>query len=603
MRFFANRQQIYDGASPLTIATPYAENDLLELQHKQVNDEVRITHPKYPPYKLRRLGEASWEISVIEFDAPPLLDENLTDVTIAASAVTGTAIDLIASDDIFEDGHIGAYFRIGHKVPAQAEKEAIDGDGNGTALPILGTFVLRTSGTWTADVIVERSEDGTTEWEPIVVVTSADDRNVNQEIEATTLAYYRIVIDNYVSNTDGLAVIEAPETVIYGYVKIIDVGSPGAATADVTRDLYSTDATVLWSEGAFSTVRGYPRACALHESRLIYGGTTNDPQTLWGSVIDDFDNFEKGLTAADSWTYQLASEQLNTIQWILSHRYLFVGTTGSEFVVRGDAYGATIVPTTPPDVKQHSRYGSDYMPAIICDGNVLFVERKGRIVNELIYNSTTEQFEATQLTLMAEHITESGIVQMAWQSDKRILWAVRTDGTLIGLTYNKAQKVIGWHRHETDGVVESVSVIYGDHDSEDEVWLVVARDVGTSLVLLSEDESIEYASGAYVSLGTNIAVPATPSLTFQIKNTSIIPIVLGDIELATDFDSTSFRSGFSITTNPTGNTVQPGATEEVTVGFTGTQTGSYAMRLDVFHDDIAEPFSLFMVATATAGGT
>ena len=78
---------------------------------------------------------------------------------------------------------------------------------------------------------------------------------------------------------------------------------------------------------------------------------------------------------------------------------------------------------------------------------------------------------------MSEHITAPGIVETAYQrSPDQILWCIRSDGQLVGCTYERQQEVVGWHRHITDGLFESVACIPGP--TQDEVWVVVNRTIG-----------------------------------------------------------------------------------------------------------------------------
>jgi len=242
--------------------------------------------------------------------------------------------------------------------------------------------------------------------------------------------------------------------------------------------LYSTDATAIWAEGAWSGHRGYPRACTLHEQRLLFGGTSHQPSTIWGSQIDDFENFARGTDDDQSYVFTLAGLELNAIQWMASLKSLLIGTTGSEWRVIGDELGAPITPTKV-SAKQFSYYGSEYLQAENTGEVVLFVERKARRLREV--RPDADSFAVTDLTLLAEHLTRDGrIVQMAWQRDARILWCVTSDGRLLGMTYNREQAVLGWHRHVTDGYFRSVATVYGDSDAADEVWVVVERTIGTS---------------------------------------------------------------------------------------------------------------------------
>ena len=76
--------------------------------------------------------------------------------------------------------------------------------------------------------------------------------------------------------------------------------------------------------------------------------------------------------------------------------------------------------------------------------------------------------------------------EMTFQQQRdSIIWAVTNEGELIGLTYEREQSVVGWHRHTTGGTFESVATIYGE-DEEDEVWVIVKRTINGSTVRFIE---------------------------------------------------------------------------------------------------------------------
>ena len=112
---------------------------------------------------------------------------------------------------------------------------------------------------------------------------------------------------------------------------------------------------------------------------------------------------------------------------------------------------------------------------------ILYLERGGKKVREFIYNLERDQFVAPDMTILAEHITTDGIIDIAYQSKPdSILWCVLEDGNTASLTYNREQDVVAWATHSTDGDFESVAVIPGA--DEDEVWFFVQRVVDSNSV-------------------------------------------------------------------------------------------------------------------------
>ena len=87
-------------------------------------------------------------------------------------------------------------------------------------------------------------------------------------------------------------------------------------------------------EPVWSAAHGYPNTVTFHESRLWMGNSTSRPQTLWGSVIGEFFNFDRGVGGDDeSIDITLDTDQVNAIYHIVSGRHLQVFTSGGEFYI------------------------------------------------------------------------------------------------------------------------------------------------------------------------------------------------------------------------------------------------------------------------------
>ena len=47
------------------------------------------------------------------------------------------------------------------------------------------------------------------------------------------------------------------------------------------------------------------------------------------------------------------------------------------------------------------------------------------------------------MTILAEHITEGGITEVDYaQEPDAIYWAIRSDGVLLGMTFNREEDVV-----------------------------------------------------------------------------------------------------------------------------------------------------------------
>lgn len=409
-------------------------------------------------------------------------------LTIAVSNVSGVGRTMTASEPLFKAGHIGSYWQITHR-RENAYSELVSAEptmsaATSTAVLISGEFTVNSYGSWDATLYLEKNLNGT--WETVQSWKSKEDRNVAHigRVDEPTEMRLRIT-DGTASESLAAAVprfvLEGYEPRVNGLVKIKALGAlnedgkTATATVDVVSNLFSTDPTVLWTEGAWSGERGFPRTVALHAQRLWFGGTRTEPMRLWGSVTNDYNNFRRSTFDDASVSFVPAANQSNGLQWLASYGSdLVFGTVADEWTLSGGTDDGPITPTSV-NVQRRSGYGSAYLPALLLGGVIVFAQRGGLKFRQVAPKENGLVWQAADLNVLAEHVARSGIRQFAVMNmPQTILWAVTNDGKLLGMTFEQEQNVFGWHVHETNGLVESVAVIYGVE--ADEVWLQVQRN-------------------------------------------------------------------------------------------------------------------------------
>ena len=93
----------------------------------------------------------------------------------------------------------------------------------------------------------------------------------------------------------------------------------------------------------------------------------------------------------------------------------------------------------------------------------LFLQRAKRKIRELAYNFDVDGYIAPDMTILAEHVTEGGLTQIAYQQEpNQIVYAVRNDGELVALTYQREQQVTAWHRHIFGGRFGNATITVTD---------------------------------------------------------------------------------------------------------------------------------------------
>lgn len=277
----------------------------------------------------------------------------------------------------------------------------------------------------------------------------------------------------------------------WGYAKITNVASTTSATADVINTFGATTASGSWRLGLYSDTTGYPSCVTFFEDRLAFGGNTSNPSRIDLSKTGDYENFAPsatdGTVAADNAiAATLNSDDVQVIRWMKGEeKGLLVGTVEGEWIIRPSTQSEALSPTNI-NAKQSTAHGSANVQAIRAGKAVLFVQKSGRKIRELAYVYEVDGFRSPDMTVLSEHITRGGVKEMAYQQEPQsVVWCVRNDGVLLGFTYERDQKVLGWHRHVLGGysdaghtaapVVESVASIPSADGTRDELWMVVKR--------------------------------------------------------------------------------------------------------------------------------
>lgn len=468
MRVYRNGGQVQSGGAPFELVTPYTEAQLVDLQVVQRTDHMYIVHPSHPPKKLERTADDAWTLTTVVFEPPPTSEEGFKpSATLTPAATTGNGINFTASASVFLASDVGR------------ELDNLVGTGHAIITSVTSATVV------VADITEDfpntnaiASGNWKLDFSPNTTITP-DGKNKGTLVTFTlTAAGWRSGdVGKYIHMNKGIAKIDTfiSTTVVRGKVMKSLTNTTAAAGEEWTLE-----------EEVWTSANGYPRAISSHENRLLFGGTAKFPNGLWGSTTDDFVNFGRGTTDDDSFSFFLATTFTDTIQWISPLKRLFVGSFGSENVVN-DGQNDPITPTNIV-VRSESNAGSPHLQPIRVDGSLVFINRHQNKLIELGFNFQDDSFVATNLLLLAEHLAgpcAGTITRLAFQRESRpIIWCVRTDGVLLGFTFDRRQNVIGAHRHTFGGafsgaspVVEDVAVLPHWSSPYDTVWLVVKRTV------------------------------------------------------------------------------------------------------------------------------
>ena len=277
-------------------------------------------------------------------------------------------------------------------------------------------------------------------------------------------------------------------------------------------------------------------------------------------------NFTVGTNSDDALIYTIASNTVDSIRWLSATRVLTVGTSGGEYVVTASNDGP-VTPTTTL-IRKYSNYGSAQVPPVQVADVTLFLQRGGRKLREFKYAGDVDAsgYQAPDMTIIAEHITDGGIEALAFQQEPdSIVWCVRADGTLLGLTYRREEQVVAWHKHVLGGVfssgqavVESIATLPTD-SGEDELYMIVKRTINSATKRYVEKlKTFDFGSvttGAFfVDSGLSYSGSATTSLSglYHLQGQTASVLGNGASHATETVASGGITTDFSVTTAAVG---------------------------------------------------
>ncbi len=323
-----------------------------------------------------------------------------------------------------------------------------------------------------------------------------------------------------------------------------------STVAVVTINVAFTDttATAAFQLGSFSNTTGFPSCVSFFEQRLVFAATSDQPQTMFFSKSGDYENMTSGTDADSAMIYTIASNQVNAIKSLKATRTLICMTTGGEYAVSSGTSQDAITPSNI-NIRKQSNYGSAGVDALSIGNATIFLQRAKRKVRELAYNFDTDGYVAPDLTILADHISKTGIVQMDYQQEPySIVWAARTDGVLSGLTYNRLENVVAWHRHILGGKSDTGKNIIQQQiafTSNTTIVSTANNTITSSSHGLSTGDPVYYYAASNVIGGLNIS-----SLYYAIATDA------NTIKLATTAANATAGTAISLTSAPSTDTTQ-----------------------------------------------
>jgi hypothetical protein len=424
-------------------------DDIREVQYAQNYDTMIFVHRDYPPLELKYIGLDSFTLSKMQFDFTP--DEEISDIH-------------------------------NQYKPEEEEDTEVDTETFQTFNNYPGCVAFYLSRLWFASTRKSPQK--------IWASKAPDENGVRYNQFATTTKFISVTRQTK----------DADLHIFTGNLR-----KNSNLIEGVTQDLRNAlkkDFTEYYVTG-----KGIPigtKVTGISETQITMSNKsvsdlTDEPITiqLWKTsdyaTSDDFEyntQIENITMSSDSFNFEIASNQNDTIKWLANTRLLIVGTENSEWIIPSEISANNLY------TQLNSRYGSSELQATTVGEGCIFFGAGKKTMREYYYNANNASFMGNNIAQFnPEILLESAVVDFDFtQNPNNRIICTKEDGTLAILLYEKNSGVMAWYRYKhAKGKIISVATV-ANTDGTDDIYCVVCygnNDTGYSYTLeVIEDKEI-----------------------------------------------------------------------------------------------------------------
>jgi hypothetical protein len=182
--------------------------------------------------------------------------------------------------------------------------------------------------------------------------------------------------------------------------------------------------------------------------------------------------------------FRVAAREANTIRHIAPLNELILLTGSAEW--RVTSVNTDAITPTSISVRPQSYVGASNVQPVIVNNTMIYSASRGGHLRELGYNWQANGFVTQDLSLRAAHLFDGKeVVDIAYtKAPTPLIWAVSSNGYLLGMTYVPEQQIGAIHWHDTDGEFESCAVVA--EGIEDVLYVVTKRMINGNTVRFVE---------------------------------------------------------------------------------------------------------------------
>lgn len=410
IRFYKGSEQITSGGVPYEVVTTYTSDELSDIKYVQHKNKMFLVHKNHAPAVLTMNSETSWTLVNMVFNPTVPAVSNLT----------------ISADNPKQSGTVVTYDKWQYAVSVV---DADDNEGFATKSSIISGDI---------DLLNQ----------PI---------NVSFTAPTGAAAGYKFNI---------YRIYRGEFYLIYTLPYV--VGTSSYSLKDISFQPDTTKSIKVEFDSFANS--NYPSAVGIWNQRLVFGNTPKGPNTLYGSRVGVFDDFTTTIlnNADESFELELNASDNDFITDIIPLDDLIVMTQSRIWRVTGNS-------AANMNAYIESYSGSSGLRPFSYKKSILYVDASYNTVSNFVYSYELNGYVGQNLDILCRDMFDGyTLTDITFlNSPFGILYTVRNDGVLLGLTYLREENIYAWHKHTTDGSFEAVCAL--DNAKNDDLYVIVKR--------------------------------------------------------------------------------------------------------------------------------
>ncbi|RKX22776.1 MAG: hypothetical protein DRP45_11105 [Candidatus Zixiibacteriota bacterium] len=241
-------------------------------------------------------------------------------------------------------------------------------------------------------------------------------------------------------------------------------------------------------EPAWSDKRGWPRVCSSFQNRAFFANTELLPNGLWGSSINDYNDFDDSQALDDNAiSWYPTSDVANEIKFITPFKNMVVHTNAGSYSTPMNS-PLTITPREFYLNLQDDTPSTDIQPVTI--DNQIFATT-GNDVYSLIWDEAMLGYSSVLISSTSDHLIKKPVSMASFRDNRssggRYVFITNQDGSMAMYQTLMVEKVAGWAPAITEQAYGDSSFRYVISNRSGRCWFVVERFIAATGTAYSID--------------------------------------------------------------------------------------------------------------------